>query len=302
MRHIYNIFDLYLFLFATLGAGNYAAIKFAMPELPIYVIGAIRFTISAVILLVITYFYEGNLALPPKIRFKVFLLGAIGIFSYQLFFAKGLSITTSVNTALMVAMSPIFTTIYGFLNKKQKVNRSIVIFILIGFLGTILISLGKTGGLSASLKTVPGDLLVLTAAMFWAFYALLSQEILKKISVFKMTSYAMLTGGVLLCFIAAGDLSAVTWKELSLNAWLGLLYATLISACLVFILWAVGISGIGTYKAMIYMYLQPCVALILGVLLLNESISWYQLIGGTIIIYSIVKVRSEKSKTGFKEG
>lgn len=302
MRHIFSISDLYLFLFATLGAGNYAAIKFAMPELPIYLIAAVRFTVSAAILLVITYFSEGNLTLPSKIRLKVFLLGAIGIFGYQLFFAKGLSITTSVNTALMVAMSPIFTTLYAFLNRKQKVNRSLIISILTGFLGTILVSLGKAGGLSASLKTVAGDLLVLTAAMFWAFYALLSQEILKKISVFKMTSYAMLTGGVLLWFVAAGDLSAVVWKELSFNAWIGLSYSTLIAACLVFILWAVGIRGIGTYKAMIYMYLQPFVALVLGVLLLNESVSWYQMIGGTIIIYSIVKVRSEKSKTAFREG
>ena len=179
-------------------------------------------------------------------------------------------------------------------------NRSLIIFILIGFLGTILISLGKAGGLSVSLKTVAGDLLVLTAAMFWAFYALLSQEILKKISVLKMTAYAMLIGAVLLWFVAAGDLSAVVWKELSLNAWIGLTYSTLIAACLVFVLWAVGIKGIGTYKAMIYMYLQPFVALILGVLLLNESVSWYQLIGGTIITYSIIKVRSEKSKTDIK--
>jgi drug/metabolite transporter (DMT)-like permease len=302
LKHIFSISDLYLFLFTTLGAGNYAAIKFAMPELPIYVIAAVRFTVSAVILLTITYFYEGNLTLPIKIWFKVFLLGALGIFAYQLFFAKGLSITTSVNTALMVAMSPIFTTLYAFLKKEQKVNRSIIIFILIGFLGTILISLGKAGGLSTSLKTVPGDLLVLTAAMFWAFYAILSQEILKEISAFKMTSYAMLTGGVLLWLVAAKDFSAVAWKELSLSAWIGLSYSTLIAACLVFILWAVGVKGIGTYKAMIYIYLQPLVALILGVLLLKEGVSWYQLIGGAIIIFSIVKVRSEKSETGMKEG
>lgn len=273
-----------------------------MPELPIYVIAAVRFIVSAAILLLITYLYEGNLSLPSKIRLKVFLLGAIGIFAYQLLFAKGLSITTSVNTALMIAMAPIFTTIYALFNKKQKINRSIIIFILIGFFGTAMISLGKTGVLSTSLKTVPGDLLVLAGSMFWAFYSLLSQEILKKISVLKMTAYAMLSGAVLLWFVAAGDLSAVAWKELSLNAWIGLTYSTLIATCLVFILWAIGIKGIGTYKAMIYLYLQPFVALILGVLLLNESVSWYQLIGGIVIIYSIVKVRSEKSKTGIKGG
>lgn len=302
MRNIFGISDLYLFFFALFGSGNFAAIKFAMPEIPIYVIAAVRFTVSAVILLVITYFYERNLSLPPKMRLQVFLLGAIGIFAYQLLFAKGLSITTSVNTALMIAVSPIFTTIYAFITKEQKVNRSIIIFILTGFLGIILISLGKAGGISASLKTVPGDLLVLAASMFWAFYALLSQEILKKISVLKMTAYAMLSGAVLLWFVAAGDLSAVAWKELSLSTWIGLSYSTLIATCLVFILWAVGISGIGTYKAMIYMYLQPFVALLLGVLLLNESVSWYQLIGGAIIILSIVKVRSEKSKMGIKVG
>ena len=279
------------------GSGNFVAIKFAMPELPIYVIAAVRFSVSSAILLLITYLYESNLSLPSKIRLKVFLQGAIGIFAYQLLFAKGLSITTSVNTALMIAMAPIFTTIYAFLNKKQKINRSIITFILTGFLGTIMISLGKAGGLSTSLKTVPGDLLVLAGSMFWAFYSLLSQEILKKISVLKMTAYAMLSGAVLLWFVAAGDLSAVAWKELSLNAWIGLTYSTLIATCLVFTLWAIGIKGIGTYKAMIYLYLQPFVALILGVLLLNESVSWYQLIGGTIIIYSIVKIRSEKSRT-----
>jgi len=279
------------------GSGNFVAIKFAMPELPIYVIAAVRFSVSSAILLLITYLYESNLSLPSKIRLKVFLQGAIGIFAYQLLFAKGLSITTSVNTALMIAMAPIFTTIYAFLNKKQKINRSIITFILTGFLGTIMISLGKAGGLSTSLKTVPGDLLVLAESMFWAFYSLLSQEILKKISVLKMTAYAMLSGAVLLWFVAAGDLSAVAWKELSLNAWIGLTYSTLIATCLVFTLWAIGIKGIGTYKAMIYLYLQPFVALILGVLLLNESVSWYQLIGGTIIIYSIVKIRSEKSRT-----
>ena len=93
-----------------------------MPELPIYVIAAIRFTVSGIILLVITYFYEGNLSLSYKIWIKVFLLGAIGMFNYQLFFVKVLSIITTMNTALMLALSLIFTTIHAFFNKKQVVR------------------------------------------------------------------------------------------------------------------------------------------------------------------------------------
>jgi drug/metabolite transporter (DMT)-like permease len=292
----FGVADLMLISFATLGAGNYAALKYAMPEFPVYVIAALRFTISALILLVVTYLTEGSLALPSGMWSKIGLLGAGGIFGYQIFFAKGIEITSTVNTALMVAMSPIFTTIYTAFIKKEMLSRSVILGILLGFLGAILISLGQTGGLVVSLQTARGDLMVMVAAMFWSFYGLLNQEVLKKVSVIKMTAYAMLFGGILLWMVAVKDLPLVNWKNISLNAWLGLTYSTLIAACLVFVLWAFGVKRIGTSRAIVYLYLQPFIAMIIGITLLGEQVTWFQLLGGVIIICGIIKVRRENTE------
>ena len=108
----FGVADLMLISFATLGAGNYAALKYAMPEFPVYVIAALRFTISALILLVFTYLTEGSLALPSGMWSKNRTIGSRRHLRYQIFFAKGIEITSTVNTALMVAICPIFTTIY----------------------------------------------------------------------------------------------------------------------------------------------------------------------------------------------
>ncbi|MDI6870095.1 MAG: DMT family transporter [Bacillota bacterium] len=280
-----------LFFFAVLGAPNYVVVKIAMAEIPPFVIAAIRFAISGLILLLLAYATEQTIALPPGTGKRILLLGAVGIFGYQVFFSYGLARTTSGNAALMVAMSPLFATLYALLTRAERLTAKVVGGIATGFLGAFLVIAGRGGRLGIQLSTIIGDLLMLCASMIWAFYGLLSNTLLERVSPYKMTAYAMLTGSALLAIAAGRGFHETGWSAVTLPAWLSLAYATLISCCLVYVLWSVGIHRIGVARGMVYMYLQPFVALLVGVWLLQERVNWFQLLGAAVIIASIATVR-----------
>lgn len=283
--------DLMLFAFAVLGAPNYAVMKIVMQDLPALVIATIRFTVSGLVILAVAYVVDGNLALPPNARLRTLLLGVTGIFGYQILFVNGLAATTSGNAALLVAMSPIFTTIYALAARTEKMTGKVIGGILMGFIGVFLIILGKDGSVGLGFNSLYGDLLMLLASVMWASYGIMGNSLIKSVSPIKATAYAMLSGAALLAIASGKGFFTANWGAVTPAAWWSLAYVTLISCGLVYVLWYLGVQRIGIARAMVYMYFQPIVAMITGAWLLHEKVSWMQILGAAVIIGSVAIVR-----------
>jgi drug/metabolite transporter (DMT)-like permease len=74
-----------------------------------------------------------------------------------------------------------------------------------------------------------------------------------------------------------------------------LLFTGLLSSAFAFVIWFYAVSRLGASEAAISVLLVPVVALLFGWWLLNESISWVQVVGTVLVLSGVALVQSRKS-------
>jgi len=97
----------------------------------------------------------------------------------------------------------------------------------------------------------------------------------------------MVAGTVVLIPFALPDLRSQDWTTVPVDAWLGLAYAAILSVSVTNILYFTAIHRLGASRAALFTYLEPFLGALLAVLLLGESISPIQLLGGAVVLASV---------------
>lgn len=133
-----------------------------------------------------------------------------------------------------------------------------------------------------------GDLLALIAAIMWAFFSIMLNQLGKSYSTLfinrKVFFYGIATLMVFLLFKPIElDLGQLTRPSIYLN----LLFLGVVASMVGNILWVTAINGLGAAKASNYIYFNPVVTLITSIIVLSEAITLPSLIGGGCIIAGV---------------
>ena len=86
------------------------------------------------------------------------------------------------------------------------------------------------------------------------------------------------------------------WRDASASAWWGWLYLVLIGSIVAYsaYFWLVRNAPIGLTST--YAYVNPIIAIVLGLIFLNESINASYLLGGAIVLLGVLLVVTNESK------
>ena len=238
--------------------------------------------------------YAGIWIISPKRLFAnrwkdEFWLMAGGIFGGSLYFFTentALGITQASNVSFLICTAPLLTTILSLLfYKSEKATK--------GLIGGSLLALAG-GGLvvfngSVILKISPvGDLLTLLAALSWAFYSLIIRKMTGRYpTVFitrKIFFYGVLT--ILPAFLLhplQPDLD-ILLKPIVLS---NLLFLAVLASLICYVLWNVVLKQLGTVRASNYIYLNPLVTMVASMMILQEQITLFALIGAGCIVCGV---------------
>jgi drug/metabolite transporter (DMT)-like permease len=100
----------------------------------------------------------------------------------------------------------------------------------------------------------------------------------------RISALMLLIGGAMLLPFGAPQLAEQDWSSLQglyLAAWV---YSTVGPLLVTNILYFRSLRGIGASRATLYMYLQPFLGALFAALLLGESVTLVQLVGGAVIV------------------
>lgn len=187
--------------------------------------------------------------------------------------------TVAISTLSYYFAPVIVTALCPFLFKERLTAKQILCF-LMSTLGLSLVigitDLGKGG------NDVLGVVFGLGAAVFYAAVILLNKfikgisgiqrtflQFLSAITV--LTPYVLISGGTHL-------------GELNGTGWMCLLIIGLVHTGLTYCLYFSSLKELPGQEAAILSYIDPLVAVIIGVLVLGEPLTWQQLIGGGLIL------------------
>ncbi|WP_025761474.1 EamA family transporter [Dyadobacter tibetensis] len=278
---------------------TYFFIQKALVSFPPFILGAIRF-ISAGILMLTWGILQGEKMFTGRRLIVPVVTGLL-----LLFVGNGIVIWVqqslpSAMVAIFVSSSPIWFVIMDRpMWRENFSNKTAIIGLLVGFAGVILLFYDKlSGGMKGHFTLgdfLPMGLLLLGSAV-WAGGSLYSKYRSGGNSPAVNTTWQMMAAGLafLISSMIHQEWQLFDINAVSLSASLSLLYLTIFGSILGFgaYVWLLKMQPVT--KVSTYAYVNPLVAVMLGIFLANESVSTLQLTGLLTILSSVLLINLHK--------
>jgi len=272
----------------TVWGASFVATKVAVREASPVTVVWLRFAIGVAILGLATIL-RGQFALPDRREVGYFaLLGFLGITFHQWLQSTGLVTAQATTTAWIVATTPIFMALLGWLVLNEKLGWRQGLGITVAVLGVlVVVSQGDLASLVRGHFGTRGDLLVMISAPNWAVFSILSRRGLQRYPATRMMffvmSFSWLFSSVL--FVTGGGIGQL--EKLTVDGWLGVGFLGVFCSGLAYIFWYDALKALPAAQAGAFLYLEPFVTLIVAALILHEPLLGVSLIGGAAILIGV---------------
>lgn len=268
---------LFSFLYASLIVAQQTAVRTNLPPLHL---NYFSYLLAAALLITYFFFFKRE-ALKIKsakgLTFAVFA-GIFGSVFADLLALIGMQYSSSVNWGILSRLSTILTFLLAVLLLKERSTRAKVFSVILSSTGAFLV-IYKPAGVSAFNK---GDLIFLIAAASFAACNVASQKAMEYLSAGQLTllrsvTAAIVLGAITLIFLPVKEITSplfILYNSLNLIAGIGLVS---------FIIKKAGASFFSVGSNLV-----PIFTVLIAALVLKESPTLLQLLGGTLVIGSIL--------------
>ena len=226
---------------------------------------------------------------------KYFVIpGLIGVFLMQYLYTLGSQKTLAANAGIITLTIPVIVAIFASLLLNEKLNIIRVLSFVLAIVGVILTSLPDISGANFKQGSfLTGNLIFLFACICCGFYNTYCKLLVDK----KFTELEILVYGSIIGSIAS--IPMLIWVEpfhytqfihSGAKALLGMLELSLIVYGVSMLLFFYVLKRMDVTQAILGNYLLPFFIALLGILLLNEKITWLMFFGGMLILVSTLMV------------
>ena len=230
----------------------------------------------------------GRRALVSCVVIGLLLPGANAV----LFFAER-SVPTGL-ASLIIASVPLWIVVLRLLNGERLSWRALSA-VGVGFVGVAIIAQPSGGA------TTAGIVLCVVSALMWASGSVLSARLEMPRDPFAATAYEMLAGGLLMLVPALFTVHGFSPSNASIAAWVYLVTFGSIVGYSAYV-WLLANAPLGIVST--YAYVNPVVAIGLGVLFRGEQLTWRLVLGAAIVVAAVAAVVRQEppSATALEEG
>jgi drug/metabolite transporter (DMT)-like permease len=194
-------------------------------------------------------------------------------------------------TALLIASVPLYIALLRALTGDRP-RRATVLGVLVGAVGLAVLVLvrpaGGSGGVSGSAWWGPP--LVLLAGLGWATGTFAASRLAVPANPFALATVQQLVGGTILLVVGAVAGERIDLAAVAPVSWWAWVYMTLLVSLAAFSSYAYALANLPVSTVATYAYVNPVIAVLLGVVVAGERFSALQLVGGGIVLLAVVMV------------
>jgi drug/metabolite transporter (DMT)-like permease len=258
--------------------------------------GGFRWTIAGGLLAL--YLIARGRALPPRSRWSsiailgFFLLGLGngGVVYAEQYVSSGLA-------AVLVATSPFWmAAVEACLRDGERLRAPVVAGLLMGFGGIVVLAWPDLSLSSSSSGAFLAGLVALQIAAFgWAIGSSYSKRYASQDDLLGTTALQMLAGGIMMLIAGTvrGEWGELFWTPRTAAA---LAFLSTIGAIGGFVAYAYALRHLSVSFVSLYAYINPVIAVTLGVLLLGEPFTPRMALAGALVFAGVAVVRGARGE------
>lgn len=226
---------------------------------------------------------------------KIAAASFVGLFVPQLTFLKAITMATTIDTAIMGTLGPIFTMFFAFLFLGEPITGKKAGGVVLSFVGVIFLIFNSVheGGVSS---TSPwGIALLLVNSLSFSLYLGVFRPLISKYSVVTFSKWTFLFSLLLsLPFSFKGLLTTDFAAIPSLVKWeIG--YLVIFATFVAYFLIPFGQKHLRPTLVSMYTYLQPIIAAIVSIWAGMDVLTWQKLIATVLIVGGVILVSRSRA-------
>jgi drug/metabolite transporter (DMT)-like permease len=283
---------------------TYGAIKIAALHLSPPLVGALRSVISVAIICAICLARGASLRVPRSTAWRLTLVGVLLMSANNVLLIWAETKVASGYASLVIAMIPVMVALMETaLPDGEKLN-------LTGWLGTVLGAIGmfallwpslhqavgrNTTGPESHSGSLAGFAILVLAALAFAVGSVLARRFRFQVDTFVATAWQIGSAGLvnLALALAAGSFHTAVWTR---SGVLAVAYLSIVGSIVGLTAYTYLLQHVAVTKVSTYAFVNPVIAVLLGVFALHERLAPPEIAGMVLILFAVATVILSRTK------
>ena len=269
---------------------TYLGIRVSLESIPPALMGGLRWTIAGLLLAGFLLARGERLPSPSRwggialMGFLLLGLGNGGVVFAEQWVSSGLA-------AVLVATSPFWmASVEACLRDGEKLRTNSIVGLLIGFAGILVLVWPDLTLARPDRRFLAGVIALQIASFGWALGSAYSRRYARNDHILGTTALQMLAGGLMM--LAAGTARG-EWQQLFFTSrtTAALVYLSTLGAIGGFVAYTYALRHLSVSFVSLYAYINPVIAVALGVMLLGEQFDWRMATAAALVFAGVAVVR-----------
>jgi drug/metabolite transporter (DMT)-like permease len=197
----------------------------------------------------------------------------------------------SGSAAVLVYLQPILVGLLAWPILGESLTAAKVVGLLLGFSGIVAVSAGSFSGSVDALSPL-GVTLGAISALCWALGTVFFKRYEARVSTLWAVALPFVAGGVMLTAVGlfVEDWGSITWNGTFVSS---MLYSGVIGISLAWVIWFALVRAGEASRVASYIFFVPLTAVLIGVIFLDEPLSYTLLVGAAFVVSGIYLVNRQ---------
>jgi len=227
---------------------------------------------------------------------KILLAAALlGMVVNMLSFFKGLSLSTPINSAVLVTITPIIVVLLSAIFLKEKIGVKKITGIGLGFMGALgLILFGHEIRQDAPNIFVGNLLFVLNATSYGA-YLIVVKSLINKYHPITLMKWLFGMAFIINFPITIAEFNQIQWEDMPVEIFGAVGFVILGTTFLTYLFNAFALTSLKASSVGAFVYLQPLIGIIYAVLSGKDQLSPIKIMGTAAVLVGVYLATSKQS-------
>ena len=218
---------------------------------------------------------------------RILLCAVLGMGINMLVFFKGLALSTPINSAVLITITPIIVLVFSALLLKEKIPQRKILGILIGLAGAVTLILYGSE-LRNDAPNIPlGNFFIFLNAVFFALYLIVAKTLIEKYHPLTFMKW-LFSLGILFCLpFGYRELTEIQWASLPFEAVWKIMFVVIGTTFCTYLFNIFALTQLKASTVSAFIYLQPLIGILYAVATGHDALTIVKILAACLVLLGV---------------